>query len=146
MILRLPHLPIGFDPLIVDAKRRMRRRRYFVSMVVATAVLAVALTLTVGLRPFAGGDSSSNRNSAATRACVTPGWGGPGIGWRLRAGSSLSCQSALHLMRAYFGRSPAFPVVPRTVDGYACAYGIFAHSGEVRCVRGGATAIAVEDH
>jgi hypothetical protein len=113
----------------------------------SVCVFALA-TATLSLALLSGcGGSSSNRSDAATRACTTPRWSGPGIGWRAFASSSLSCQSAVHLMRAYFAGGIAMHLVPKTVQGYACTVGTFGtHSLRVRCVHDGATAIAVENH
>src|SRR5438445_12593884 len=48
-----PRLPLELDPLIAEAKRRMRRRR---SLVIAALVVAAAtaVTLTLALRPPTG--------------------------------------------------------------------------------------------
>jgi hypothetical protein len=48
MTVHLPRLPISLDPLIKEAKRRMRRRRLLLAAVLAgVAALAVGLTLTM---------------------------------------------------------------------------------------------------
>jgi hypothetical protein len=48
MTMHLPRLPIALDPLIAEAKRRMRRRRFLVAvMLLGVAALAVGLTLAV---------------------------------------------------------------------------------------------------
>ncbi len=48
MTLHIPRLPFTFDPLIAEAKRRMRRRRFPVAVaIVAVAGTAVGLTLTL---------------------------------------------------------------------------------------------------
>src|SRR5690349_13600277 len=45
MTMRLPRLPIALDPLIAEAKRRMRRRRLVAVALVVCVGLAVGLTL-----------------------------------------------------------------------------------------------------
>jgi hypothetical protein len=65
MTLRLPRLPIGLDPLIKEAKRRVRRRRLFLSLALA-AVIAASLALT--LRP----GEPPNPSPGGTASAVLP--------------------------------------------------------------------------
>jgi hypothetical protein len=61
MTARVPHLPFELDPLIAEAKRRMRRRRYLMGLALVVAA-AVATALTLGLRagqPSRAGVSAS---------------------------------------------------------------------------------------
>jgi hypothetical protein len=62
MTARVPHLRFALDPLIAEAKRRMRRRRYLIVLALVAAT-AVATALTLGLRP---GESSRGGISAST--------------------------------------------------------------------------------
>jgi hypothetical protein len=62
MTARIPHLRLALDPLIAEAKRRMRRRRYL-SVLALVAAAAVATALTLGLRP---GQPSRGGVSAST--------------------------------------------------------------------------------
>jgi len=50
MTTHLPRLPFGLDPLIKEAKRRMRIRRLLLTAVLA-GVVALAVALTLELRP-----------------------------------------------------------------------------------------------
>lgn len=52
MTVHLPRLPFGLDPLIKEAKRRMRRRRLILTALLA-AVVAFAAGLTFAVRPGA---------------------------------------------------------------------------------------------
>jgi len=74
MTTHLPRLPIGLDPLVAEAKRRMRHRRRVLTLVlVGVAALAVGLTLT--MRP--------GTPQADSRAALRPfvgAWGGHGKG------------------------------------------------------------------
>jgi hypothetical protein len=45
-----PHLPVGVDPLIKEARQRMRRRRLLLAAGLATAIV-FAVGLTLALRP-----------------------------------------------------------------------------------------------
>ncbi len=58
MTVHLPRLPFGLDPLIKEAKRRMRRRRALLALVLAAAV-SLAVALTVSLRPSGPGTPRS---------------------------------------------------------------------------------------
>lgn len=56
----IPRLPFALDPLIAEAKRRMRRRRFFVALALV-AVAAVATTLVVELRTARTASGISDR-------------------------------------------------------------------------------------
>jgi hypothetical protein len=71
MTLHLPRLPITVDPLIAEAKRRMRRRRSLAVLLLAAVGLAVGLTL--ALRPGGpeaprGGPGTFAQHSSVTGA------------------------------------------------------------------------------
>ena len=59
MFTSLRRLPFALDPLIAEAKRRMRRRRFFVALALV-AVAAVAATLALELRPAQTMNGASN--------------------------------------------------------------------------------------
>src|SRR5262245_36819359 len=65
MTVHLPRLPLGLDPLIKEAKRRMRRRRLLLTAVLA-AVATLATGLTLALRP--GGPANPRSGSGGTSA------------------------------------------------------------------------------
>jgi len=64
MTVHLPRLPISLDPLIKEAKRRMRRRRVLLAAVFGGAT-ALAIVLTLALQP---GGQGEPRGGAATSA------------------------------------------------------------------------------
>jgi hypothetical protein len=51
MTVHLPRVPIKLDPLIAEAKRRMRRRRLIILALLACGCLAVGLTFALGPQP-----------------------------------------------------------------------------------------------
>jgi len=57
MATHVPGLPFALDPLIAEAKRRARRRRYLAGLGLVAAV-AIATGLTLGLRPGEPGRGS----------------------------------------------------------------------------------------
>lgn len=59
MTLRAPRLPLGLDPLIAEAKRRSRQRRFFVSAILA-AVIGTAAGLNFDVISSPGGSGSPN--------------------------------------------------------------------------------------
>jgi hypothetical protein len=84
MTLGVPRLPFSLDPLIGEARRRMRRRRVLVAVLLVVVGLITAAALTAG---SAGGPGSgkppgapgaavehlfSNRGLALTRAAAIP--------------------------------------------------------------------------
>ena len=62
--MQIPRLPFALDPLIAEAKRRARRRRYLVGLGLVAAV-AIATGLTLSLRPGASGGRSVASHPAA---------------------------------------------------------------------------------
>src|SRR4029077_3430210 len=57
MTLHMPRLPFSLDPLMAEAKRRMRRRRFLAVIAIAVAV-GIAVGLTLALRSPAGSSPS----------------------------------------------------------------------------------------
>jgi len=83
-----------------------------------------------------GCGSSANRGTAPLRSC---GMLGVGIGWHVSADSTMSCRSAIALLRAYF-HGPS----ERKTVGYTCT--TLNVSGRIRCVREGMAVLAVANH
>jgi hypothetical protein len=64
MVTDAQSLPSGFDPLVAEAKQRMRRRRVLLAML---AMLAAAGVLTLILRPFGAPGTSRVTSNGANR-------------------------------------------------------------------------------
>jgi hypothetical protein len=64
MTLRVPRLPFALDPLIAEAKRRARQRRFLT--ISALLLVVVATGLTLGLRPSGGSPTGGFATSAAS--------------------------------------------------------------------------------
>jgi len=81
MTAHIPRLPFTLDPLIAEAKRRMRRRRYFTALALVAAA-AISTTLTLGLRPGQsprGGVSASPTADVPKDRLIVPGLSVAGI-------------------------------------------------------------------
>ncbi len=65
MTLHVPRLPFALDPLIAEAKRRARQRRYLLTLG-ALILVALAAGLTLGLRPSGGGSGSGVPTTGAS--------------------------------------------------------------------------------
>ena len=77
MTLHVPRLPFSLDPLIAEAKRRMRRRRFLVAVAIATVGAGVGAAFVVGSSP--GGSGSAGPPLAVARLSAQ-GIGGVRIG------------------------------------------------------------------
>jgi hypothetical protein len=117
-----------------NAISRPERRRNYARRVSRASAGLVVLALVVAAVSACG--SSTNRGTAPLRSC---GMLGVGIGWRVSAASTMSCRSAMTLLRAYF-HGPS----ERKTAGYTCTTHHFG--GRIRCVRDGMVVIAVANH
>jgi hypothetical protein len=90
MTARIPRLPFALDPLIAEAKRRMRRRRYLTALALVAAA-SVATALTLGLRPgqpSRGGVSGSSTYSGRLYSVADVQRAFAQLGWKLRPSPS----------------------------------------------------------
>jgi len=143
MTIHAVRLPFSLDPLIAEAKRRMRRRRLLVAAVLVVALAGTAAGVIASRSP-AGSDVRVAGLSlpAGTRSC---GALGVGIGWRVWVSSTSSCRSGRTLMREYL-RADNGPA-PTTFQGYACTFHVLpAGVGGFNCVSGTSTVIAISNH
>jgi hypothetical protein len=143
MTAHAPRLPFSLDPLIAEAKQHMRRRRLLVAAALAVVVVGTTAGV-VATRSPAGTNARVEGLSlpAGTRFC---GWLDVGIGWRVWASSTMSCQSGKAFMQEYM-RPGSWPG-PRTFRGYACTTRVLpAGVGSFNCVRGEANVIAISNH
>jgi hypothetical protein len=136
MTLRVPRLRFALDPLVAEAKRRMRRRRIFVAVVLAVAIAGTTVAV-IATRPSPQENGRGATAAGQMRSC---GILGVGIGWHVSASPTMSCQSGMTLMRAYFRGSLA----NRTVLGYACT----SHraGGRISCARGENRSVAIANN
>jgi hypothetical protein len=65
MTLHVPRLPFALDPLIAEAKRRARQRRYLLTLS-ALILVALATGLTLGFRSSGGGSGSGVPTTGAS--------------------------------------------------------------------------------
>ena|SRR5437016_1152670 len=75
MTARVPHLDFALDPLIAEAKRRARRRRYLVGLAVVAAgalALALAFELRHGM-PSRGGIAAPSPTRVPNDRLIVPG-------------------------------------------------------------------------
>jgi hypothetical protein len=143
MTVRVPRLPLTLDPLIAEAKRRMRRRRLLIAAVLVLAVAGTAGGVIAARSPAgAGGKVAGLSLPAGARSC---GLLGVGIGWRVWAGSTLSCRSGRTFMREYLGVA-GWPAAA-TFRGYACTFRVLpAGVGRFSCLSGKRAVVAVSNH
>src|SRR5579862_9752044 len=90
MTARVPRFRFALDPLIAEAKRRMRRRRYL-TVLALLAAAAVATALTLGLRPgepSSGGVSASSSYSGRLYSVQDVRRAFAQLGWKLKPGPS----------------------------------------------------------
>ncbi len=122
MTVRVPRLPLALDPLIAEAKRRMRRRRYLTALAVV-AVAAGAATL--ALRPWQpprGGVSASSTYSGRLYAVTDVKRAFAQLGWKLVPAQSQ--QKGIVILRAQwdvpgqnFSAAPSGTVEVATLPG-----------------------------
>jgi len=143
MTVHASRLPFMLDPLIAEAKRRMRRRRLLVAAVVVVALAATAAGVIASRSPADASVRVAGLSlPAGTRSC---GYLGVGIGWRVLASSTSSCQSGRTFMREYI-RADKGPA-PTTFRGYACTFRVLpAQVGSFSCVSGSRAVIAISNH
>ena len=87
MLAYFPRLPVSFDPLIAEAKRRARQRRALIAFGVLMLV-GLAVGLTLAFRSPAGGPSGgapSGKLSASPKPGGGSGWPGVTKGMTARA-------------------------------------------------------------
>lgn len=72
MSVHIPGMPLALDPLIAEAKRRARQRRSVLA-VTALLVVALAIGLTLGLRPGGGASGGGYSNQQVVRAFKAEG-------------------------------------------------------------------------
>ena len=70
MTLHVPRLRFALDPLIGEAKRRARHRRFFIAAALILAAFAIGLTL--GLSTGGGGPAPPARRTALQVPRITP--------------------------------------------------------------------------
>lgn len=116
MTVRVPHLDIALDPLIAEAKRRMRRRRYLTVLALVVAA-AVATALTLGLRvgePSRGGVSASSTYSGRLYSVADVKRAFAQLGWKLSPAPSR--QTGIVTLQAFW-KVPGQGIPPRTSAG-----------------------------
>jgi hypothetical protein len=117
MTLRVPRLPFPFDPLIAEAKRRMRRRRLLVAVAVLGIVGAIAAAGVISARSPAGAYTSipwTRGQSTQVRYCQRP----DNAGAFLAASAGVTCQAATAVQSALTSRCYARGRC--TVDLFRC--------------------------
>ncbi len=71
MTLRVPHLPFALDPLIAEAKRRARQRR-FLAAFAALILVGLSAGLALGLRSSGGGTNGGLAGTGSVGALTIP--------------------------------------------------------------------------
>ena len=142
MTVHVSRLPFSLDPLITEAKRRMRRRRLFVAAVLVFVFAGTAAGVVAVRSPVDANRIAATSQPAGTRWC---GYLGLGIGWRVGASSTLSCRSGRTFMRKYISAG-AWPA-PARFQGYACTFRVLpTQVGSFTCVSGKTAIVAVSNH
>lgn len=95
MTLHVPRLPLSLDPLIAEAKRRARQRRFLAALGGLVSV-GVAAGLTLGL-PSSGGGASGTLAGAESTGALTIPKGTDGIAVIVYGRLSVTTKSGFHL-------------------------------------------------
>jgi hypothetical protein len=110
MTLHVPRLPFLFDPLIGEAKRRMRRRRVLVAALLVVVGLITAAALTAG----SSGGPGSGKPLGAPGAAVERAFANRGLALTRAAAIPELCDAtACTALLLWGGAKPAF-LVPRS--------------------------------
>jgi hypothetical protein len=143
MLTPAPSFRFSLDPLIAEAKQRMRRRRLLVAAVLVLVGAAAAAGVLAARSPVdTNAKVAGLSRPTGTRWC---GYLGLGIGWRVGASSTMSCRSGRTFMREYV-RADKGPA-PTRFRGYACTFRVLpSEVGSFDCASGNTRVIAVSNH